>query len=181
MTKRHPLEPTANVYLLGMMGSGKTTLGKMLAARLRRPFLDTDELVEARAGSSIPELFTEEGEARFRTLETECLLELGREQGLVVALGGGTVTREPNRHVIQAGYSIYLSARAETLMARLAEHPERPLLAGMDALEKLQALRRLLALREPYYLQADLVVENEGPPWEALERIVQALAREGLS
>jgi len=172
----------ANLYLIGMMGSGKTTLGRLLAGELGRPFADTDELIEQSTGRSIPEIFRERGEAGFRELETACLFEVSRAKGLVVSLGGGAVLREENRRLIRAtGRSIYLKVRPETILARLPEHPDRPLIAGMDLEERLQTLRELLRLREPYYLQADLVVENDGPPWEALGVIMRALKVWGMA
>ena len=169
-----------NLYLLGLMASGKTTLGRMLAAALGRPFLDLDELIEEEAGRTIAEIFEEEGEEGFRERETQCLLRVSCERGLVVSLGGGAVLREENRRAIKAtGYSIYLKIRPETALARLPEHPIRPLLMGLEWEERLQLLRRLLTVREPYYLKADLVVENEGPPEATLERLLEELRRRG--
>jgi len=170
-----------NICLIGMMGSGKTTLGRLLAEELKRPFADTDELLEARTGCSISQIFRQHGEAHFRDLETSILLELSRERGWVLSLGGGTVLREINRHAIQAdSFCIYLKTKPETILARLPEHPIRPLLEGMNLQERLQALERLLLAREPYYLQADCVVENDGAPEVALEKILQELRQAGL-
>lgn len=181
MNGRRSPSRDASIYLVGMMGSGKTTLGEMLAARLHRPFVDTDDLIEARTGSSVRELFHRWGEARFRELEWECLLEVSQERFLVVALGGGAVTRAACRRVIrETGFSIYLKVRPETILARLPEHPERPLLLGKRVGERLQVLRELLAVRERHYLEADLIVENENSPWEALEEITRALERQGF-
>ena len=180
MAARRPPE-RSNLYLIGMMGSGKTTLGRLLAQALERPFLDTDELVELREGRTIPQIFEEEGEAYFREVEARCVLEASRLGGAVVALGGGAVLREANRRVLKAtGRSIYLKVRPETILARLPEHPARPLITAVDVEERLALLRRLLAAREPYYLQqADLVVENEGPPEAALRSILRELRRRG--
>lgn len=167
-----------NLYLIGMMGSGKTTLGRLLAQALERPFLDTDEMIELREGRTIEEIFQDEGETYFRELETLCLLEASQGPGSVIALGGGAVLREENRRIIQTtGRSIYLKVKPETILARLPEHPARPLITAVDVEERLMLLRRLLAVREPYYLQADLVVENEGPPEAALDVILRELRR----
>lgn len=169
-----------NLYLVGMMASGKTTLGRMLAASLDRPFLDLDELIEEEAGMTIAEIFEQEGEEGFRARETRALLTVSGERGLVVSLGGGAVLRAENRRALKAtGYSIYLKVRPETALVRLPEHPIRPLLMGLEWEERLALLRRLLAIREPYYLEADLVIENEGPPEATLERLLQELRRRG--
>jgi shikimate kinase len=169
-----------NLYLVGMMGAGKSTLGRALAQALERPFVDTDEQIERETGRTIEELFRERGEAGFRDLETACLLEVSRGRGLVVALGGGAVLREENRMMIRTtGRSIYLRARPETIVARLPEHPARPILLGAELEERLVILKRLLALREPYYLQSNLVVDNEGPLEETLGTILRELRRRG--
>ncbi len=170
-----------NIYLMGMMGSGKTTLGRLLAEELGSPFADTDEWIEARANCSIAGIFREHGEAHFRDLETTTLLELSQQTGWVISLGGGAVLRPINRQLIQAGgYSIYLKVQPETILTRLPEHPYRPLLMGRDRNERLILLEKLLAAREPYYLQADCVIENDRTPEEALEQILQKLRDAGL-
>ena len=180
MVRDAELRLPPNLYLVGMMASGKTTLGRMLAAALGRPFLDLDELIEEEAGMTIAEIFEREGEEGFRARETRALLQVSRERGLVVSLGGGAVLREENRRAIRAtGYSIYLKVRPETALARLPEHPIRPLLSGLEWEERLALLRRLLAIREPYYREADLVIENEGPPEATLERLLHELRQRG--
>ena len=162
------------------MGAGKSTLGRALAQALERPFVDTDEQIERETGRTIEEIFRKRGEAGFRDLETACLIEVSRNQGFIIALGGGALLREENRRVIRAtGRSIYLQVRPETIVARLPEHPARPILLGMELEERLELLRRLLALREPYYLQSDLVVDNEGPLEETLGAILRELKRRG--
>lgn len=169
-----------NLYLVGMMGAGKSTLGRALARALARPFVDTDEQIERETGRTIEEIFRERGEAGFRDLETACLVDISRGRGLVIALGGGAVLRAENRRLIRAtGRSIYLRARPETIVARLPEHPARPILLGAELEERLALLRRLLALREPYYLQSDLVIDNEGPLEETLKTILRELRRRG--
>lgn len=170
-----------NIYLMGMMGSGKTTLGRLLAEELGSPFADTDELIETRANCSIAEIFREQGEAHFRDLETTILLELSQQSGWVISLGGGAVLRPINRQLIQAGgYSIYLRVQPGTILTRLPEHPYRPLLMGRGRNERLILLERLLAARELYYLQADCVIENDCTPEEALKQITQKLRDAGV-
>lgn len=173
---RKRVESDANVYIMGMMGSGKSTLGPLLAERLGRPFVDTDILVAERTERSIEQLFQERGEGHFRRLESACVAEVSRERGLVVALGGGAIVSAANRRCIRSGYSIYLRVSPGTILTRLSGQLERPLLRGQAVQEKLQSLHRLLAHRERYYLEADLVVDNDGAPGEALKRIAQALA-----
>ncbi len=169
-----------NLYIVGMMGAGKSTLGRALAQALERPFMDTDEQIERETGRTIEEIFRERGEAGFRDLETACLIEVSRDQGFIISLGGGALLCEENRRVIRAtGRSIYLRARPKTIAARLPEHPARPILLGAELEKRLELLRRLLALREPYYLQSDLVVDNEGPLEETLGAILRELKRRG--
>ena len=178
--ERRPFPPRvtdANIYFTGMMGSGKTTLGRLVANELGWPFADTDGRIESRTSGSISQIFRDQGEDSFRDLETSILRELSQQSGWVVSLGGGAVLREINRQLIrERGYSIYLKVRPETILARLPEHPIRPLLTEIAPEERLCVLERLLAVRESYYLQADAVIENEGTPEAALQKIFQALS-----
>jgi len=168
---------TRNIYLIGLMGAGKTTVGQLLARRLGREFLDTDELVEARAGRSIARIFTGEGEARFRELEQQVIKEVAQKDDQVIALGGGAPLREENwRAIDSTGIVIYLRADAETLFSRLRDERSRPLLAGLEGEERLEEIKRLLKLREPYYRRAGLIVEcGDHPPEELVEEILRRL------
>lgn len=149
-----------NIYLIGFMGAGKSTIGKLLARRLKRIFCDTDRLVEARAGRSIAAIFSQEGEDHFRTLERQVIKEISQQDGQVVALGGGAPLREENwRAIGSTGISIYLQADAEALFARLNDKGSRPLLADLEGEDRLKKIRRLLRIREPYYKRAKLIVE----------------------
>jgi len=157
-----PRVSNGTLWLLGMMGAGKSAVGRALAAELGLPFLDLDREVEAAAGCSIAELFASKGEAAFRRRERAALEALAGRRA-VVALGGGAPAQPgvPAR-LAASGTRVYLRARPETLLARIGEAADRPLLAGLGPAERLAELRRLLALREPAYREAELVLDTDG-------------------
>ena len=176
---RPPADAPTTIYLIGMMGSGKSTLGRALAHKLDRQFVDLDERVEGRAGVSIPDIFQRYGESRFRDLEAAALAEVSRESGLVVALGGGTPMRAANRERLrETGCVVHLRARPETLAARLPDDDERPLLGEADAPDA--TLATLLAEREPHYNEiADITLDNDEDVSDALSRLIDRLGRQG--
>ena len=140
---------SGHVVLVGPMGSGKTTLGRALAARLGLAFVDVDALIEAAAGCDIPPLFASEGEAGFRHRESQALAEALAGEAAVIATGGGAVLADANRVAMRdAGRVIYLQVDAVTQLARLAGDTGRPLLATPD---RAQRLADLQAIREPLY------------------------------
>jgi shikimate kinase len=146
-----------HVILVGMMGSGKTTVGRILAERLGRPFIDSDEQVEARTGRTLREIWEEDGEAAFRALERDALVEaLRSDEPTVIAAAGGTVLDAGNRDALRAaGTVLWLQAPPEVLAARVDEAGHRPLLAD----DPLGTLRRLDAERASLYFDvADVVV-----------------------
>jgi shikimate kinase len=148
------------LYLIGFMGSGKSHTGRWLASRLNYTFLDLDELLEARAGKTIAELFAQEGEARFRALEAEALRDTRHWLRLVVACGGGTPCHADNMAWMNThGLTLYLEVPAAVLVKRLATGVDhRPLLKGLD-LESLPAfIERRLAERAPFYQQAAITL-----------------------
>lgn len=153
-------ESTANIYLVGLMGAGKTTIGRLLAKRLHRRFLDSDHEIEARTGVRIPVIFEIEGEAGFRKRESQVLAELAGERNLVLATGGGTVLAEANRRCLRdSGFVVYLCAPPEVLCQRTRRDRSRPLLQVDDPLNK---LRELYAVRDPLYREvADIVIESQ--------------------
>ncbi len=153
------MDNTDNIFLIGLMGAGKTTIGKQLARRLGKEFRDADSEVEKKTGVSIDVIFDIEGEQGFRRRETEMLRELAAARGIVLATGGGAVLAPENQALLKDnGFIIYLKASVEHLAGRLRLDRRRPLLQSGDKLAKLRAL---MAQREPVYLQlADLVVET---------------------
>jgi len=148
--------------LVGMPGSGKSTVGRQLARRLGLPFVDSDHLIEQRLGCSIREYFARAGEAAFRDLEQQVLAELADGPTAVVATGGGAVLREANREKLrEAGRVIYLRSSPEELHRRLRHDTQRPLLQVADPLAK---LRELYAQRDPLYRDAAHFLVETGRP-----------------
>ncbi len=168
--------PSLNIYLLGLMGSGKSTVGRQLAQILVREFIDLDNFIEEQAQKLISVIFLEHGEAHFRELESQCLQDISSKKTCVIALGGGAILEEKNRLLIQStGLSIYLKVRPETLLKRLSDSEHRPLLAGLNSNAKLVKLQELERVRSGYYEEANLIIENETAPQEAIEKILAAL------
>lgn len=163
-----------NLYLVGMMGAGKSSVGRPLAEALGYRFLDADAVVEQAAGQSIAEIFAREGEAGFRTLETAVLDQLASWHSLVVATGGGVVGRPENWGHLRQGVVIWLDAPEEVLLQRLRADPTpRPLLAEADPASRLAAL---LTARRPLYAQADLTVpQGGGSPAEVAAQVLEGL------
>jgi shikimate kinase len=142
-----------NLYLIGMMGAGKTTVGKALAKKLGYRFFDTDAVIERVAGQSIAQLFDTAGEAEFRTLETQVLAELSAYNRLAIATGGGIVGKRENWGLLRHGVIIWLDVAVEEILMRLQGDTTRPLLKDPDPAGK---VRSLLTQRQPLYAQADL-------------------------
>ncbi|MCG6951043.1 MAG: shikimate kinase [Betaproteobacteria bacterium] len=158
-----------NIFLIGMMGAGKTTAGRLLARRLGWRFIDTDHEIETRCGVGIPVIFEIEGEAGFREREARVVEEFTALEGVVLATGGGVVLRAENRNRLAArGTVIYLHAPPEALYRRVRNDRNRPLLAAEDPLGR---LRELYTLRDPLYREiADFVVETGVQSARALSR-----------
>lgn len=149
------------IALTGFMGTGKTAVGRRLAARLGRPFLDSDAMVAERAGKSVPEIFAEDGEARFRELEREAIAEACRRGDVVLATGGGALLDERNLDaLVDGGLVVRLDADAETIARRVGRYVEqRPLLQGGPLVER---IRGLLAQREAAYARVALRIDTSG-------------------
>jgi shikimate kinase len=148
--------------LVGLPGSGKTTVGRQLARRLQLPFVDSDHAIEARLGCSIREFFEREGEARFRDIEQEVIDTLTQETPSILSTGGGAVLRPVNRQHLRArGRVIYLKSTPEELFRRLRHDVHRPLLQVADPLTR---MRDLFAERDPLYREAAHFVLETGRP-----------------
>ena len=148
-----------NIYFIGLMGAGKTTIGRQLAKRLKKRFVDCDHEIEARTGVRIPLIFEIEGEEGFRRREALVLQELTAGHDIILATGGGVVLNPDNRaRLAQTGLVIYLCAPPEELFARTRRDRNRPLLQVADPQGK---LAELFALRDPLYREiADIVIEG---------------------
>lgn len=144
-----------NLYLIGMMGSGKTTIGRLLAKRFGYRFFDTDAVIEQATGQTVSQLFAEAGEAEFRTLETQVLAELSGYTRLAIATGGGIVLKRENWGYLHHGVVVWLDVPVAHLQQRLQTDTTRPLLQTEDPAAKLQAL---LEQRQTLYAQADVRV-----------------------
>ena len=167
--------PHRNVFLIGMMASGKTTVGRHLARALKLDFVDSDSVIEDRAGADIPWIFDIEGEEKFRDREEKVIEEVTQRRGVVVATGGGVVLREINRRRLsERGTVVYLNAPFESLVTRSRGNTRRPLLAGKDAREELS---ELMNQRGDLYAQtADIEIRtDERSPRTIAERIIAAL------
>lgn len=160
-----------NLYLVGFMGSGKTSVGRCLAGRLGWSFLDLDEEILKRAGMSIRDIFTSRGEAYFRRLESEELKRVCVVSRTVIALGGGAFSSAENREAVQStGKSIWLDLPVDIIVARCAGDDSRPLFSGRREMEK------LLDERRPCYALADIRVNADDLPVDAVvDRILTSL------
>lgn len=147
-----PERTRQNLVLIGFMGSGKSTIGRLVARRMGFQFLDTDQLIVDRVGMAIPDLFALRGETAFRALETSVLESLAHLNRCVIATGGGAVVREQNRATLrQLGFVVGLTASEAVLFERVSRNSKRPLLQGGDPLATVQ---EMLARRAPFYADA---------------------------
>jgi shikimate kinase len=177
-----PLAPAAGapIFLIGFMGSGKTTVGGLLAIRLGRVFADLDDLIVQAAGLPIPEIFAQEGEAGFRRREMEALRAAAGGRDTVVATGGGAACREENLALMLAsGRVVALEVSAAEAVRRTGRRSGRPLLDG--SADPLGAATELLVKRQPFYARAHLRVDTGGrTAEEAAEAIIDGLALEAI-
>jgi shikimate kinase len=157
---------TRSIVLVGMMGAGKSTIGRRLSARLRLPFLDADTEIEAAAGMSIPDIFENHGEPHFRDGEARVIARLLDSGPGVLATGGGAFLHEETRNRIRSqAVSIWLKADADIIMRRVKRRADRPLLQTADPIA---TVGRLLSEREPFYRHADLTIWSRDVPHEKI-------------
>ncbi len=168
-----------NIVLIGLMGSGKTTIGKYLAQKTGMGFIDTDELIIQKAQKPISKIFEDEGELHFRDLESEVIEEASQKSGYVISTGGGAVLRDENVEILQkTGILFYLEASAEELYARVKDDPSRPLLRGDNPVN---ILRRLLIARKPFYGKADFKIITENRTLEEVSKQILELYSRSLA
>lgn len=169
-----------NVFLIGPMGAGKSTIGRLLAKELRYTFKDSDREIEARTGADIPWIFDVEGEEGFRLREEAMIAELAKEDGIVLATGGGVVMRECNRKALsQGGLVVYLRTSVEQQLQRTAKDRQRPLLQTSDPE---QVLRDLIAKRDPLYREiADLIIDTDQRGPKVVVNAIVARLRESAN
>lgn len=169
-----------NIILIGPMGAGKSTIGRILSQELRLSFIDVDREIEERAGANIPWIFDVEGEGGFRDREQQVLFDLSQKQDQVIATGGGAVLRAENRSCIQSqGFVVYLKTSIDQQLERTEKDKNRPLLQTEDPRK---VLEDLIQQREPLYLQsADLTIETDKRhPRNVAIDIIKQLSQRGI-
>ncbi len=149
-----------NIFFVGLMGAGKTTVGKLLAKKLKKTFYDTDQEIEKKLGVKVSVIFELEGEEGFRKREAQMIDELTAKKDIILATGGGAVLSEENRRLLkERGKVIYLNAKPENLAKRMAHDKDRPLLQQGNVVD---TLNRLYKERHPLYLNAASFVVDTG-------------------
>jgi shikimate kinase len=171
-----------NIVLIGFMGSGKSTAGKMIAQDLGMSFYDLDQLIEVRAGKSIPEIFEQDGENKFREIERATLQEVLNGDLQVISSGGGTPCHADNiKEMNDKSVTVYLSLKPEKIFHRLRNHTRnRPLLMGKSDEELMDYIKITLEKREFYYNQASVIMDADCPsPFDLARRIITHLPLPG--
>jgi shikimate kinase len=147
-----------NIVLTGFMGAGKTSVGKRLAKELNLKFIDTDDLIEKEAGTSIKEIFAKFGEGYFRLLESKVINEVSSHTDMVIATGGGAIVNLQNLEALKKnGTIISLTASIDAILLRIGSRDERPLISEGD---KKEVISNLLKVREPFYKKADFIIDT---------------------
>jgi|GEM_PF-85352 len=164
---------TMKTFLIGFMGSGKSTAGKALAAEKGVPFIDSDSWIETQTGKTIPQIFSEEGEAHFRSLEKAFVAQLDNKPAVVACGGGLPCFNNLANELKRLGEVIYLRANPSTLILNLEkDQTERPLLKGLDTKELEQTIAAKLTEREPFYLQADKYIQTDN---KTIKQVVEEI------
>ncbi len=166
-----------NIVLTGFMGTGKTAVGRELSKLLGLKLVEIDSEIERRTGKSIKEIFRDDGEAKFRDLETEVIKEFSDRENLIISTGGGAVMREENiRALKKKGILFCLTAEPESILQRTSRSDERPLLNVDDPLKR---IKELLEARRPQYMKADRMINTEGKtPSQVAREIIATLRKE---
>ncbi len=163
-----------NIFLIGLMGTGKTTVGRQLSRRLKMEFYDSDRVIEERTGADIPLIFEKEGEPGFRRREAAIIDELTQKKNVILATGGGAILNSENRnHLINRGTVFYLKSSLKTLIQRTSKDKNRPLLHADEPAETI--LQRLLDQRGPLYEEtADYTIETAN---NSIHNVIQAIIK----
>ena len=162
-----------NIVLIGFMGTGKTSVGRLVAKKLGRDFIDVDERIEKEQNRKISEIFEKDGEAAFRRLEKAAISQVASSSNAVITTGGGAVLDADNVSALkQSGLLVCLSASPETIFERVKRSSHRPLLKGND---RMAEIKKLLAVRKPFYEKADMKLETDGL---SSEKVAQLLLKE---
>jgi len=174
VARTEPVRIPRTIVLVGLMGAGKSAIGRRLAARLNLPFVDADREIESAAGCTIEDIFERYGEPAFRAGERRVILRLLAEPVHVLATGGGAFIDAEIRAAVKAqGISIWLRADLDLLLRRVSRRTDRPLLKRGEPRE---ILVRLMAARHPIYAEADVVVDSlDGPPDAVVDAVIAAL------
>ena len=171
-----------NIVLIGFMGTGKTSTGKTLAARLGFSFLDLDEAIEQAAGMTIPAIFEQFGEEGFRAREREAVKLAAERRNTVISTGGGTVKSQENMEALRAGgVVVCLQADVDTILQRTITQGQRPVLDGRDAGDRRKAIEQLMQERAQLYTHADYTVDTSNlSPLQVVDDIVRFLRGRGV-
>jgi shikimate kinase len=162
-----------NIALIGFMGTGKSSVGRLLAESLHFEFVDTDDLIEAHAGKTIAEIFAQDGEPAFRELEKQTVAELVKRSKFIIATGGGLGASQPNLDSLKThSLVVCLWSSPEKIWQRVRHQHHRPLLADPDPLSK---IKTLLAAREPFYKQADVMMNTDS---RSIKAVAQQVAHQ---
>jgi len=165
---------TQRIYFIGYMGSGKSTVGKRLALKLKYSFVDMDRLIEEEAGVTVRKIFEEKGEDEFRRLEHKAVLKTTKMNNVVVSTGGGAPCFFDNMNIINRnGISIYLKMTSEDLLKRLKGSKfERPLIRDLSNDELADYIKEKLREREPYYLKSKYIIDGKDPDISKITKLV---------
>ena len=167
-----------NIVLVGFMGTGKTSIGKRLATRLRMRYMDTDDIIERDSGRCISDIFSEDGEETFRELESKAVRKVSKLNNHIISTGGGVVLKEANMVALKRNGIIFcLTATPEEIYRRVQHQSHRPLLQTPDPLAK---IKLMLEDRQPYYAKADYTVETTGCSFEAVIAYIKRVFMESV-